>query len=56
MKLSFRPVRRPVPTLDRTGPATAYPNRSGALGPAAVREIPSRRDAASRCYPKPERW
>ncbi|MGW3606345.1 hypothetical protein [Micromonospora sp. NPDC005161] len=33
--------RRPLP-VDRTGPATACPNRSGALGPRAVSEVQAR--------------
>lgn len=49
------PFRRPQPTLDRTGPATVYPNRSGALSPAAVREVLSRRNAAPGRYPEGER-
>ncbi|MDZ5446862.1 hypothetical protein U2F26_29745 [Micromonospora sp. 4G57] len=35
--------RRPGP-VDRTGPATAYPNRSGAFGPEALSEVQPRRN------------
>jgi hypothetical protein len=41
--------RRPLP-VDQSGPATAYPNRSGALGPQAVSEVEARRNAGGPHY------
>lgn len=42
--MKFWPFKRHTRPLDRTGPATVYPNRSGALSPEAVREVQARRN------------
>ncbi|MBM0275072.1 hypothetical protein [Micromonospora tarensis] len=45
--------QQPAQRIDATGPATGYPNQSGALGPAAVDELQARRRAGSHWSPSP---